>query len=290
MLQQLRVQLDASALDEVEALLLSCGALSLSLEEDGVSNPIFEPPIGEHPLWPKLYISALFEHLVAAELTIKALAHYPQVGTQVLLETIDETDWQAKFQQQFNAKRYGKLWVYPSWQDNPEPEGISLKLDPGLAFGTGKHPTTDLCLQWLGEQDLAQASVLDFGCGSGILALAAAKLGAQPVVAIDIDPQALRATEQNRATNAISSEQVSVTTASDITGQRFSVVVANILAGPLLELRDHFVAHLLPKGELILSGILGSQVDDIKAAYSAHFELVSVEIREDWARIAYKLS
>ena len=233
-MQQLRVQLDASALDEVEALLLSCGAVSLCLEEDGVSNPIFEPPIGDHPLWPKLYISALFEHTVAAELTIKALAHHTHVGTQVLLETIDETDWQAKFQQQFNAKRYGKLWVYPSWQDNPEPEGISLRLDPGLAFGTGKHPTTDLCLQWLGEQNLAQVSVLDFGCGSGILALAAAKLGAQPVVAIDIDPQALKATEQNRAANDISPKQVRVADVSAIAGQRFSVIVANILAGPLL--------------------------------------------------------
>ena len=289
-MQQLRVQLDASILDEVEALLLSCGALSLCLEEDGVSNPIFEPPIGDHPLWPKLYISALFEHLIAAELTIKALAHHTQVGTQVLLETIDETDWQAKFQQQFNAKRYGKLWVYPSWQENPEPEGISLKLDPGLAFGTGKHPTTDLCLDWLGEQNLTQMSLLDFGCGSGILALAAAKLGAQPVVAIDIDPQALRATEQNRDANDISPDQLYVTTAKDIEDRRFSVVIANILAGPLLELRDQFVALLLPKGELILSGILSSQIDDIKAAYSGHFDLVSVEVREDWARIAYKLS
>lgn len=289
-MQQLRVQLDASILDEVEALLLSCGALSLCLEEDGVSNPIFEPPIGDHPLWSKLYISALFEHLIAAELTIKALAHHTQVGTQVLLETIDETDWQAKFQQQFNAKRYGKLWVYPSWQENPEPEGISLKLDPGLAFGTGKHPTTDLCLDWLGEQNLTQMSLLDFGCGSGILALAAAKLGAQPVVAIDIDPQALRATEQNRDANDISPDQLYVTTAKDIEDRRFSVVIANILAGPLLELRDQFVALLLPKGELILSGILSSQVDDIKAAYSGHFDLVSVEVREDWARIAYKLS
>lgn len=289
-MQQLRVQLDASILDEVEALLLSCGALSLCLEEDGVSNPIFEPPIGDHPLWPKLYISALFEHLIAAELTIKALAHHTQVGTQVLLETIDETDWQAKFQQQFNAKRYGKLWVYPSWQETPEPEGISLKLDPGLAFGTGKHPTTDLCLDWLGEQNLTQMSLLDFGCGSGILALAAAKLGAQPVVAIDIDPQALRATEQNRDANDISPDQLYVTTAKDIEDRRFSVVIANILAGPLLELRDQFVALLLPKGELILSGILSSQVDDIKAAYSGHFDLVSVEVREDWARIAYKLS
>ena len=289
-MQQLRVQLDASILDEVEALLLSCGALSLCLEEDGVSNPIFEPPIGDHPLWPKLYISALFEHLIAAELTIKALAHHTQVGTQVLLETIDETDWQAKFQQQFNAKRYGKLWVYPSWQENPEPEGISLKLDPGLAFCTGKHPTTDLCLDWLGEQNLTQMSLLDFGCGSGILALAAAKLGAQPVVAIDIDPQALRATEQNRDANDISPDQLYVTTAKDIEDRRFSVVIANILAGPLLELRDQFVALLLPKGELILSGILSSQVDDIKAAYSGHFDLVSVEVREDWVRIAYKLS
>ena len=166
---------------------------------------------------------------------------------------------------------------------------MSLKLDPGLAFGTGKHPTTDLCLHWLGAQDLAQVSVLDFGCGSGILALAAAKLGAMPVVAIDIDPQALTATEQNRAANEISAEQVCVTTASAITGQRFSVVMANILAGPLLELRDQFIAQLLPKGELILSGILNSQVADIKSAYSEYFELVSVKIEEDWARIAYKL-
>ena len=149
-------------------------------------------------------------------------------------------------------------------------------MDPGLAFGTGKHQTTDLCLQWLGEQNLAQVSVLDFGCGSGILALAAAKLGAHPVVAIDIDPQALKATEQNRAANDISPKQVRVADVSAIAGQRFSVIVANILAGPLLELRDHFVALLQAKGELILSGILSSQVDVIKTAYGEHFELVSV--------------
>ena len=168
---QLRVQIKTEAVATTENLLFNCGAVSVSYA-DGACNPILEPKPGDHPLWPNVYVYALFTDADVAALTLKALQNEPHVGTHVILEQIDEYGWQEKFQQQFSAIQYGpNLWVYPSWQENPDPDGICLRLDPGLAFGTGQHPTTNLCMQWLAHTSLNDKTLIDFGCGSGILAV-----------------------------------------------------------------------------------------------------------------------
>ena len=211
------------------------------------------------------------------------------VSSQIQLEQIDEFGWQEKFQQQFNAKQYGPhLWVYPSWQDNPDPSGTAIRLDPGLAFGTGQHPTTDLCMQWLANTSLANSTLIDFGCGSGILAIAACKLGAAHVFAIDIDPQALLATKDNCALNNISSEQITIGDIGVLEDIRADFTVANILAEPLLELRDTFANHLAESGHLLLSGILTTQIQSILGHYNRQFECLSQAALEDWVCVTLK--
>ena len=284
---QLRVQIETNVADWVENLLFNCGAVSVSYT-DGASNPILEPRPGDHPLWPHLYVYALFTDENSSSLAVKALHNHPLVGTQIVLEQIDEHGWQEKFQQQFNAVQYSpRLCVYPSWQKNPTPDGISLQLDPGLAFGTGQHPTTYLCMQWLAQACLTGKSLIDFGCGSGILALAACKLGARHVYAVDIDPQAILATEENRNKNSIAADQISIGDTTELENISVDIIIANILAAPLIALRDTFLQHLNMSGTLVLSGILATQAQDIIDAYSQHFRITNQTTREDWACLTF---
>ena len=282
---QLRVQIKTEAVETIENLLFNCGAVSVSYA-DGACNPILEPKPGDHPLWPNVYVYALFTDADVASLTLKALQNESHVGTHVILEQIDEYGWQEKFQQQFSAVQYGSnLWVYPSWQENPDPDGISLRLDPGLAFGTGQHPTTHLCMQWLARASLNDKMLIDFGCGSGILALTACKLGARHVYAVDIDPQAILATTDNSANNAINPGQISVGASEILNNVSADIIIANILAAPLLELRNTFLDHLCESGTLVLSGILSTQSQDIIDNYSPYFENSGQSTEEDWACI-----
>lgn len=284
---QLRVQIEAEAVDVIESLLFTCGAVSVSYT-DGACHPILEPKLGEHPLWPKAYVHALFSDEIATSLATKALENESLVSTQIILEQIDEHGWQEKFQQQFSAMQYSSnLWVYPSWQDNPNPQGISLQLDPGLAFGTGQHPTTHLCMQWLAQASLLNKTVIDFGCGSGILALAACKLGAQHVYAVDIDPQAIIATKDNCERNAVDNDLISIGDTATLKDQTANIIIANILASPLLDLRDTFLRHLSSTGSLVLSGILTPQAPDIINYYSPQFECTTHTTLEDWACITF---
>ncbi len=284
---QLRVQIETNVADWVEELLFTCGAVSVSYT-DGASNPILEPRPGDHPLWPHLYVYGLFADENASSLAAKALQNNPQVGTQIVLQQIDEYGWQEKFQQQFNAVQYSpRLCVYPSWKENPNPDGISLQLDPGLAFGTGQHPTTFLCMQWLAQTCLNEKSLIDFGCGSGILALAACKLGAQHVYAVDIDPQAILATEENRKKNSIAASQISVGDTAVLEDISVDIIIANILAAPLLALRDTFLRHMNLSSTLVVSGILSTQSQNIIDAYSQHFKMIKQSVREDWACLVF---
>ena len=285
---QLRIQIETDAVDSVEELLFSCGALSVSYT-DSANNPILEPKPGAHPLWPQLYVFALFDDEHSGALAVKALENNPSVGTQIVRDQIDEDGWQEKFQQQFSALQYGsRLWVYPSWHEGPRPDGISLQLDPGLAFGTGQHATTHLCMQWLAQACLAKKILIDFGCGSGILGLAACKLGASRVYAVDVDPQAILATEANCLKNSLDKNQILVGDASILENVIADVIVANILAAPLLELRSTFLRHLGKSGILVVSGVLASQTQDIVDAYSQHFTHSAQTIREDWACLTFK--
>ena len=283
----LRVQIEAEAVDVIESLLFSCGAVSVAYT-DGACNPILEPKPGEHPLWSQAYVHALFSDEIAISLATKALENESQVSTQIILEQIDEHGWQEKFQQQFNAMQYSSnLWVYPSWQDNPNPQGISIQLDPGLAFGTGQHPTTHLCMQWLAEATLPNKTVIDYGCGSGILALAACKLGALHVYAVDIDPQAIIASKDNCERNAVDNGSVSIGDTAMLKDLSADIIIANILAGPLLDLRDTFLRHLSSAGTLVLSGILTTQTPDIIKHYLPQFECSGQTTLEDWACITF---
>lgn len=284
----LRIHSDNGRLASLEETLLACGACSITVE-DAADDPIFEPPIGDHPIWPNIFLHAFFIEEDALQLAMKALENALPAQTPIVAKQIEEQDWQAKFQQRFSAKQYGEhLWVYPSWLENPCPEGITIKLDPGLAFGTGHHPTTDLCLSWLSAYSLENKTLLDFGCGSGILALAASKLGAQHVYAIDIDPQAHLATHSNIKINHLDEAFFSVGTVNIMDNITTDVIIANILAKPLIELRDILLKHLNQNGILVLSGILSSQVDMILDSYNIKFENIDIQISEDWACLVFK--
>ena len=283
---QLRVRINAQAAEHIESLLFTCGAVSVSYE-DAADEPILEPSIGDHPLWSNLFLQAHFTSEQAIQLATKALENDPSVSQQIVLAQIEDQDWQAKFQQQFSAMQFGPLWIYPSWENNPAPDGLSLQLDPGLAFGTGHHPTTSLCLSWLGNTELTDLTVIDFGCGSGILALAASRLGATHVHAVDIDPQAVTATQDNIKRNQLDENNFTLGTSDCLAGVTSDVIIANILAAPLIELREVFLQHLKANGTLVVSGILHTQTDLICQHYSHHFRCNQVYQQQEWACISF---
>lgn len=283
---QLRVQIQAHSAEHLEDLLFSCGAVSISFE-DAADEPILEPSLGDHPLWSSLFIQAHFTNEESLQLATKALENEPDIGSQIVLEQINDQGWQESFQQKFTAMQFGPLWVYPSWEENPAPDGLSLQLDPGMAFGTGHHATTSLCLKWLGNFSLDNLSIIDFGCGSGILALAAIRMGAKHVYAIDIDPQAILATEDNIGRNHLAMDQFTLGNIHCLSGVKVDVIVANILAAPLLELRQTFEQHLNNNGRLVISGILATQIDQINEQYCQTFTCTDVSTSEEWACISY---
>ncbi|MDW3096079.1 MAG: 50S ribosomal protein L11 methyltransferase [Gammaproteobacteria bacterium] len=283
---QLRVQINAHASEQIETLLFACGAVSVSYE-DAADEPILEPSVGDHPLWSHLFLQAHFTSEQAIQLATKALENDPSVRQQIFFAQIEDHDWQAKFQQQFSAMQFGPLWIYPSWEDNPAPDGISLQLDPGLAFGTGRHATTSLCLSWLSNVELADMAVIDFGCGSGILALAASRLGASHVHAVDIDPQAVKATQDNIKRNQLDEGEFTLGTIDCLAGVTCDIIIANILAAPLIELREVFFQHLKADGILVISGILHTQTDLICQHYSQFFRCNQVYQQQEWACISF---
>jgi ribosomal protein L11 methyltransferase len=258
---RLRIDLTSEQIESTELLLESVGALSISLCNSG-TDPVLEPDPGQAPLWQSCRLEALFDLDVAVAEIRQVLA---QADLSVVsVDFVDDQDWQNKWRQ------YGvefcfadRLWVVP--RDVEPPGGAVLMLDPGLAFGSGAHPTTRLCLHWLAGQDLKGARVLDFGCGSGILGLAALKLDCERVVAIDHDPQALLATRENAAYNGLLDDRLVVGSGS-VQGE-FEVVLANILANPLIELAPMLSAAVLADGALVLSGLLDHQIESVVTAY-----------------------
>lgn len=285
-MHQLRVQVNAQAAEHIEELLFTCGAVSVSYE-DAADEPILEPSIGDHPLWSNLFLQGHFTSEQSIQLATKALENDASVSQQIILAHIEDQDWQASFQQQFSPMQFGPLWIYPSWEDNPDPNGISLQLDPGLAFGTGHHATTSLCLSWLGSATLHNQTLIDFGCGSGILALAASRLGATHVYAVDIDPQAVIATNDNIDRNALDVDKFTVGTNESLVGITTDIIIANILAAPLIELRNIFLQHLKAKGTLVVSGILDTQTETICQHYSDFFHCQQIYKKEEWACISF---
>ena len=284
---QVRLAITPEQAETYEDALLEVGAVSVTFM-DAEDQPIFEPDLGTTPLWSHTHLLALFEadtdpDNLIAHLQLLTGAELPQHQ----IEQIEDQDWERSWMDNFQPMRFGqRLWIVPSWHEAPEPEAVNLLLDPGLAFGTGTHPTTSLCLQWLDGQALEGCTVLDFGCGSGILAIAALLLGAEHAVGTDIDPQALEASRDNAGRNGIAAERFPLYLPGDMPAGTYDVVVANILAGPLVQLAPTISAHVRPGGRLALSGILAEQADEVRAAYSDLFELDPTAVQDGWVRIS----
>ncbi|MDX1500109.1 MAG: 50S ribosomal protein L11 methyltransferase [Woeseiaceae bacterium] len=276
--------------DAVEAILTRHGAQSITFTDAG-DDPQLEPGPGATPLWQESRITGLF----AADADLDALRAdlAASLGLDVLpahsIEALGDRDWEREWLRFFEPMRFGKrLWICPGHAAAPDPGAVVVRLDPGLAFGTGTHATTALCLEWLDGIDVAGRTLLDYGCGSGILAIAALKLGAAGATAVDIDPQAVVATRSNARANGVA-ERLAATTDAAGAGHDFDLVVANILAGPLIDLADHLLARTAPGCLLALSGILSGQVEDVRRAYSHRVEFEPPVTRDQdgqtWARL-----
>ncbi|MER0043787.1 50S ribosomal protein L11 methyltransferase [Pseudomonas sp. MGal98] len=284
---QLRLAITPEQAPTYEDALLDVGAVSVTFM-DAEDQPIFEPDLGTTPLWSHTHLLALFE----ADTDADALVAHLRLLTggdlpEHHIERIEDQDWERSWMDGFAPMRFGqRLWIVPSWHEAPQPDAVNLLLDPGLAFGTGTHPTTSLCLQWLDGQALEGCSVLDFGCGSGILAIAALLLGAPHAVGTDIDPQALEASRDNAGRNGIADERFPVYLPADLPQEPADVVVANILAGPLVSLAPQITGLVKRGGRLALSGILAEQAEEVRAAYAAHFQLDPTATLDGWVRIS----
>ncbi|MEB2872538.1 50S ribosomal protein L11 methyltransferase [Pseudomonas rhizosphaerae] len=284
---QVRLAISPEQAETYEDALLEVGAVSVTFM-DAEDQPIFEPELNTTPLWSHTHLLALFE----ADTDAGAVFAHLQLLTGAALpehhaEVIEDQDWERSWMDNFQPMRFGRrLWIVPSWHEAPEPGAVNLLLDPGLAFGTGTHPTTALCLEWLDGQQLQDTQVLDFGCGSGILAIAALLLGARQAVGTDIDVQALEASRDNAQRNGIADERFPVYLPADLPAQHADVLVANILAGPLVSLAPQLGSLVRPGGLLALSGILAEQGEEVAAAYAQDFELDPIANRDGWVRIS----
>ncbi|TXR39881.1 50S ribosomal protein L11 methyltransferase [Ectopseudomonas mendocina] len=284
---QVRLAITPEQAETYEDALLEVGAVSVTFM-DAEDQPIFEPDLGTTPLWSHTHLLALFEAdtdetALIAHLQLLCGGSLPEHH----VERIEDQDWERSWMDNFQPMRFGRrLWIVPSWHAAPEPDAVNLLLDPGLAFGTGTHPTTALCLEWLDGQELQGCNVLDFGCGSGILAIAALLLGAPQAVGTDIDPQALEASRDNASRNGIDPARFPVYLPADLPQQPADVVVANILAGPLVSLAPQITALVKGGGRLALSGILAEQAEEVRAAYAGAFDLDPTASKDGWVRIS----
>lgn len=274
--------------EELSAELENLGALSIMLTDKN-DDPVLEPEPGTTPLWPEVIMHVLYAQLTEAQHTEEYLAS-TKPTLQCTLEVLEDKDWERVWMDDFKPQRFGRrLWVCPTWLTPPEPEAVNLMLDPGLAFGTGTHPTTSLCLTWLEQADLTEKTVIDYGCGSGILSLAALKLGAKQVWAIDIDEQALQATYNNAQTNHIAMPQLMISSPEKMQQVPLAeLMIANILLAPLIQLKDRFYQLLQPNALLAVSGLLTEQKPLLIEAYESVFRLITDENNEGWSLLVFK--
>lgn len=289
MWQQLTIAAESSDCEALEALLLEAGAASISYL-DAQDQPVFQEVPGSTPLWDESVVMALFPAEDDLRDLIATLRFHPRVKNRdgLQAEILQDEDWVKRWMDEFRPMRFGdRLWICPSWMQPPHEDAVTLMLDPGLAFGSGTHPTTAMCLRWLDGAELPDKQVIDYGCGSGVLGLAAALLGARRVDAVDNDPQALSATRSNATNNGIDSAQLPTWSPEDFMAQsgddKADLLLANILAQPLIELAPRFADLLRPAGELLLSGLLRTQIEQVQAAYAADFDFESPVTEGDWA-------
>ena len=293
---ELQLTLDAAAQPRAEAVLEDLGALSVTLMDADADTPdeaaIFEPGVGETPLWQSLTLLALFE----PDRDRRGIVHVlhdalPELAPDAIaFREVADQDWERAWMDRYRPMQFGRrLWIYP-WNIEPPDEhhaSTIVRLDPGLAFGTGTHPTTALCLEWLDGIDLAGKTLIDYGCGSGVLAIAALKLGARRAIGVDNDSQALIATRDNATRNEVA-DRLHVCLPDELPSDTcVDVFVANILAGPLAELAPRFATLCKPGTPFALSGILGGQETELLDRYRAcGFGGLHARHREDWVRIA----
>jgi ribosomal protein L11 methyltransferase len=280
--QQIKARITDTEAQQMEQLFQSLGAVSVSFL-DAEDEPVFQLDPDSTPLWQQTLLSALFESDAEMDNILAAIKAASRLeDSDLIIEHIEDQDWERAWMDEFKPMRFGRrLWVCPSWCPPQDPEAVNIMLDPGLAFGSGTHPTTALCLEWLDSLDLQGKTVIDYGCGSGILAIAAVLLGARQVIAIDNDPQALIATANNRDANGIAATQLTVHLPGE-PHEPADIMVANILSGPLVELTPILTGLTKTGGQLALSGVLSEQTNGLIEAYRQGFDLQKPIVRDEW--------
>lgn len=277
--------LERQSPDEAEAACLACGAIAVTFvdADEHDRSPVLEPAPGELRLWPAARIRALFPPDSDREGVVRALSGALGVDPGLLhAREVADRAWEREWLRDFHAMRFGtRLWVCPHHEKVEDPDAAVVRMDPGLAFGTGTHPTTALCLEWLDANPPAGAEVVDFGCGSGVLALAALRLGARSASCFDIDNQALIATRDNAAANGLTDRVLLCDSAAAI-ARGADLLLANILSGPLMELAPCFADILRPSGALVLSGLMEHEAGEVTRAYDAWFDMRPFGARESW--------
>ncbi len=283
---QLKLATNRENTEALEDALLAAGAASVTLQ-DNADQPILEPGVNETPLWDNVKITGLFNaDIDTQQTTTIAEKSFGNSLPNARWEQLEDKDWERAWMDNYQPIQCGeRLWICPSWLEPPQADAVNLMLDPGLAFGTGTHPTTFLCLQWLEQQDLQGKTVMDFGCGSGILGIAALLLGAQKVIAVDNDPQALMATRDNLARNNLNEAQLETYLPEDTPALTTDILVANILAAPLISLAATLKTHLPTQAPICLSGILNHQAENVAKAYQPEYTLSVSAERESWIRL-----
>ncbi|PKQ71208.1 ribosomal protein L11 methyltransferase [Aeromonas sobria] len=283
---QIRINATAKTADKVSNMLLGRGAQAVTFM-DAQDVPVYEPLPGETPLWGETEVMGLFDAETDPAPTIAFFQQIFGENVGYKVEQLEDKDWVREWMDHFHPMQFGeRLWICPSWRDVPNPDAVNVMLDPGLAFGTGTHPTTALCLQWLDGLDLTGKTVVDFGCGSGILGIAALKLGAARVIGIDIDPQAIQASRDNAERNGVAGQIELYLPADQPQDVEADVVVANILAGPLRELAPLIAGHGKPGSLMALSGVLESQAPELETIYGQWFDMDPTAVKEEWCRLS----
>ena len=290
--QQLRVRVRSDQIEPLEQLVLDYGGLSISYL-DADDQPVFQKDPGSTQLWDLVDLVCLFEKEINLDKLLLLLQQHPAIEDKesLTLKTLEDQVWERSWMSDFKAMQFGeRLWVCPSWQKPPEPNAVNIMLDPGLAFGSGSHATTSMCLQWLEKNIRDDIKVIDYGCGSGILAIAAALLGAAQVIAVDNDPQAITATIENAKRNNIPKGVIETylpdQLPDDPAALLSDILVANILAEPLMQLAEDLSHLVKPQGQIALSGLLAEQADGLLEHYGFWFEMDKAVMSEEWARLS----
>ena len=282
---QIKINATAKTANKVSNMLMGLGAQAVTCM-DAQDTPVYEPLPGETKLWGDTRCIGLFDAEVDPAPIVAFFQKHFGEDVPYQVELLEDKDWVREWMEHFQPMQFGeRLWICPSWRDVPDPTAVNVLLDPGLAFGTGTHPTTALCLQWLDSLDLKGKTLVDFGCGSGILAIAALKLGAERVIGIDIDPQAIEASRDNAQRNGVSDQLELYLPEDQPQHLQADIVVANILAGPLRELSGLISGLVKPRGRMAISGILESQAPELLEVYGQWFAMNPATEREEWCRL-----